>query len=75
MKLSPEAAALLAQPDDRCKWPMPTPRYWCGRPATHGAYCAAHHVMSRDPEIVSLSGWSIAALLRLRPARVGSVRR
>lgn len=67
MRLPPAAAALLNLPKDACHWPLDGPtRWWCGRPAECGAYCKAHHLQSRDPEIVPLSDWSIMSLLRLR---------
>ena len=41
--LSPSSLALLALPLNACCWPVPGPRFWCGKPATRGSYCTDHH--------------------------------
>ena len=44
--LSPSILSLLALPLEACCWPMPGPRWWCGKPATSGSYCTEHHCAS-----------------------------
>jgi hypothetical protein len=45
--LSPSVSALLALRLDACRWPTNGPRWWCGKPAIFGSYCAEHHLESR----------------------------
>ena len=45
--LSPNVSALRALPLDACRWPVSSPRWWCGEPATCGSYCVEHYRDSR----------------------------
>ena len=45
--LSPNVSALLTLPLNACRWPIPGPDWWCGKPATSGSYCVEHYRDSR----------------------------